>query len=232
MVAASLSLMVGLAGQAQANIVNGSFESGFTGWGTQDLASPFMPLHVGGAGESTGFGFFTSAPTDGSLAALHGFDGGGPGTIRLFQDVFIPTGTSSVSFDYRGAWDMQNYGGSTQARLFDFNVQTAGGGSNLYSTNVLSAAAGTSNLDTGDLTSTIDVSQFGGSNVRLSFDWNIPQSYTGPGFFQFDNVQLNNAPATAAVPEPETYAMMGMGLLMMVAMLRKKKMQAMATSAA
>jgi len=66
------------------SVINGSFETGdFPDWVTQDLSNPFVQLQVGGAGLSPGFGFFFSAPTDGDFAALHGFDGNGPGTIRI-----------------------------------------------------------------------------------------------------------------------------------------------------
>ena len=61
-------------GSAQAQFVNGSFETGdFTGWVATDLANPFFPLQVAGAGVSPGFGFFLSAPTDGVFAALTGW---------------------------------------------------------------------------------------------------------------------------------------------------------------
>jgi len=93
---------------------NGGFETGdFTGWVTQDLSSPFLPLQVGGAGISPGFGFFISDPPEGSFAALHGFDGDGPGTIRIAQDVTLHAAAQFVDFDYRGAWDMTCYNGSS-----------------------------------------------------------------------------------------------------------------------
>src|SRR5204863_118296 len=81
---------------------NCGFETGdFTSWVTQDVAAPFVPLHVGGAGETPGFGFFTSRPTEGTKAALHGFDGSGPGHIRVAQDVALPAG-STTSFTLVG----------------------------------------------------------------------------------------------------------------------------------
>lgn len=66
-------------------------------------------LSVGGAGLSPGFGFFASAPTDGRFAALHGFDGNGPGTIRIGQDVTVTADGTLVEFDYRAAWDLVNF---------------------------------------------------------------------------------------------------------------------------
>src|SRR6266571_7876292 len=68
-------------------MVNGSFETGdFTGWGTKDMATPFFPLSVLGAGSGI---LFPTAPTDGIYAAVSGFDGCGPDTIAIWQDVSI-----------------------------------------------------------------------------------------------------------------------------------------------
>ena len=39
-----------------------------------------------------------------------------------------------------------------------------------------------------------------------------------------DNFTFGQTAATAPVPEPETYAMMGMGLLMLIGMARRKKL--------
>jgi len=164
---------------------NGSFESGdFTGWVTQDMISPFFPLQVGGAGITPGFGFFTSNPTDGSFAALHGFDGDGPNTIRIAQDVTLPAEALFLEFDYRGAWNNSGL----QDRLFMVNIEPSGGGAPLQTDTILIATAGTNVLDTGELHRSVDVSGFANSAVRISFDWFVPEYFTGPAFFQLDNV--------------------------------------------
>lgn len=204
--AASVAFIaLGSGGAAKAaEIVNGSFETGdFTGWITNDLTDPFFPLQVDDAGVTPGFGLFSSAPTDGKFAALHGFDGNGPGIISLAQDVFIETGITTLTFDFRAGWDMQNFFGSSLDRLFEVNIETAGGGANLLNENFLTAEAGSINLDTGNLSGTLDLSAFAGQNVRVKFDSFIPEDFTGPAFFQLDNVALDNEPATA-VPEPAT----------------------------
>jgi hypothetical protein len=164
---------------------NGSFENGdFGGWVTQDMNNPFFPLQVGGAGITPGFGFFTSDPTDGSFAALHGFDGDGPNTIRIAQDVTLPAEALFLEFDYRGAW---NNGGS-QNRLFMVNIEPSGGEIPLQTDTILTAASGTNVFDTGDLHGSVDVSGFANSAVRISFDWFVPENFTGPAFFQLDNI--------------------------------------------
>jgi hypothetical protein len=163
---------------------NASFETGdFTDWTAQEIAGPFFPLSVGGAGISPGFGFFVSAPTDGSFAVLHGFDGSGPGNIRVSQSFALPADSSELLFDYRGAWNLTF--GATQDRSFD--VVVTSGGDTVFP--ILTAVAGTIVNDTGSQTASIDLSAFAGSTVTITFDWTIPEASTGPGFFQLDNIR-------------------------------------------
>ncbi len=167
---------------------NCGFETGdFTSWVVQDIAIPFLPMFVGGAGYNVGFGFFTSAPTEGVFAALNGFDGGGPDAIRLSQDVTLPVGLPDLSFDYRAGWDLYDYG-ATQNREFRVDVEPSGGGIPLQSTVVLTATAGTFIPDTGVQTAHVDLSAFAGQAVRITFRWVVPEYFAGPGFFQVDNV--------------------------------------------
>lgn len=174
-------------------ITNGSFETGnFSGWVTDDLSSPLFPVSVVGSGTTTGFGFFTSSPTNGTFTAFHGFDGNGPGTIRIGQDVTIPdAGTTTLSFDYRGAWDLRTYG-ATQPRTLAVNVQPAGGGANLATTTILTASPGTIVNDTGALTGTANLTPFAGFTQRVSLDATVPENYTGPAQLQIDNVRTTN----------------------------------------
>ena len=193
--------------------MNGSFETGdFTGWITQDIY-PFIPLAVGAAGISTagGFGFFSTSPTDGQYVAFTGFDGVGPGHITVAQELLVAPGTSTVTFDYRAAWDMQIVATSTVARLFDLEILASGGGSVLLDQNLITAAPGSRNLDTGPLHGSVDVSSFANQTVRVQFDWFVPEFFTGPGLAQLDNVQLHNTPL-AASPEPASLTLLGLGL--------------------
>jgi uncharacterized repeat protein (TIGR01451 family) len=169
-------------------IVNGSFETGnFSGWITNDLSPPFFPLAVATNGITPeGFGFFRTTPTDGRYAAVHGFDGNGPGRIRIAQDIFVPSATPVLAFDYRAAW---SYSGNLP-RIFLLSVEPVGGGSPLFTTNILVAPLNMNTSDTGPLEGAVDLGNFGGRSVRVSFDANIPESFTGPAFFQLDNVRL------------------------------------------
>lgn len=177
-----------------ASIDNCSFETGaFPAWTTSDMVTPHIPIHVAAAGENSGFGFFSSAPTDGAFALITGFDGDGPNTISAYQDLLMPLWADLLRFDYRAGWDMFNYGGSTLPRTCEVVIEPFGGGSTLASDVVLVAPRGTQNLDTGPLSRTFPVSAFAGQAVRVVFRWNIPETFTGPGYFQLDRVMIDNS---------------------------------------
>jgi hypothetical protein len=193
---------------------NGGFETGdFTGWVVQDLTISFISLQVAAGGFDPGFGFFTSAPPEGSFSALHGFDGNGPGTIRVAQDVTVPTGALTLEFDYRAAWDLATFcNGCSGSRIFMVNIEPGGGGTALQSDTFLVADPNTQVFDTGDLHGTIDVSGFAGSSVRISFDWFVPEAFTGPGLFQFDNVfVIESGPQVSLSPNPVNFGNVGLG---------------------
>ena len=184
-------------------IVNCSFETGsLSGWVAQDIADPIFPLQAGGAGIDLGYGAFVSDPTHGDYAALHGFDGRGPGTIELGQDVTLPPGYISLEFLYRAGWDLVSYDGY-QDRHFVVQVEPSGGGPYPYqSTVLLTAPSYTIVHDTGKLYRRINLSDFAGQSVRISFEWDVPQTHSGPAFFQLDNVfvRVNEPPSFTSVP--------------------------------
>jgi len=172
-------------------LVNCSFETGdFSGWTIQDIAVPFSAAAVQGAGFSVGFGFFSTAPTDGSFVSVNGFDGGGPDTIEYSQDVTLPANAGVLIFDYRAGWDMFNFPGSTAARIFSVEIQPSGGGAALGSQVFLTANPGEVILDTGNLSSTLSLTQFAGQSIRIVFIWTVPEDFTGPAQFQLDNVNM------------------------------------------
>jgi hypothetical protein len=176
--------------------VNCGFEtSAFPPWINQDITTPFFALQVGLGGISPGFGLFTSAPTEGSFAVLNGFDGDGPGVIRVSQDVTLLAGADNLTFDYRAGWDYSLVGCGTQTadREFRVHVEPFGGGPPMQTTLVFTAPVATcTNLDTGNLETTIDISPFASQGVRIVFEWFIPETFTGPGFFQLDNVLVHS----------------------------------------
>jgi hypothetical protein len=206
--AAVVGLVLSVSGFANATVItNGSFETGdFTGWDTQDLTDPFYPLEVNGFGADASFDFFTSSPTNGDFAALNGFDGNGSGTIRIGQDITV-TSFSTILFDYRAAWDLQSFG-ATVDRLFSVSIEEAGGGIVLDSFNILTAAFGDITLDTGNLLGSINLSAFENQTVRLNFMWDVPENFSGPAFFQLDNIR-----SSASIPEPSTLVIFALSLM-------------------
>ncbi|MEY2613474.1 MAG: hypothetical protein RL069_2286 [Planctomycetota bacterium] len=195
-------------------INNGSFETGdFTGWGVSDLSIPYFPLQVTTDGQSS-FGFSSTA-TNGFYSAVHGFDGSGPGVIRLIQDVgTIDTLSNLLTFDYRAAWDMTY--GATLSRTFTVSIYDSNTLNILASHELLKSDAGTTNYDTGNILGAIDLRSFQGQSVGISFDFYIPEVFTGPAFFQLDNIQLT------PVPEPTSMAIFGLGALGIVYRARRK----------
>ena len=174
------------------NFINGGFESGdLSGWLNNDLDFAFFPLQAGPAGINVWEPFFTSDPTEGTYTLLHGWDGSGPDTIQLAQDITLSSTALSLEFDYRAAWDLQSFG-ATLDRQFMVKVEPSGGGSSLQTDTVLTAVFGTMNNDTGILHASIDLSAYAGSSIRISFDWTVPEFNSGPAFFQLDDAYIKN----------------------------------------
>lgn len=193
---------------------NCSFESGdFTGWVTSDLAAPYIPLTVAGAGVTApDFASFATAPTDGMFAAVHGFDGGGPGTIQIAQDIVLPPDAELIAFDYRGGWDLITFSqNATAGRTFRVEIQPSGGGAALQSFTTLNAALGTAVNDTGALRANLPVSAFAGQSVRVALIWVIPDNLSGPALFQVDNFALAQNPTAVPAGSPWSWLLL-MGL--------------------
>lgn len=214
-------------------VLNCSFETGdFTDWDAQDMASPFFPQTVAGP-TYIGYGFFTSAPTDGTVSALNGFDGAGPDTIELGQDVtLISDSIITLQFDYRAAWDMDTFSDGALDRDFIVSVEPPGGGTPMQTTTILTAMGDTIELDTGVITETVDLSAFAGQSVRVNFEWNVPENATGPAFFELDNVSITGGTiggAATSVPALGGGGMLIMGAVLLAAaalFMRRRKSRA------
>lgn len=213
----SAILAASLLSSHAATITNGSFETGdFTGWTTSavDFNSVF-PISVQPAGFDPNFGFVTATPTDGNFVAASPFDGSGPETITIAQDIGVLDASSgNLTFTYRGAWDLVDFGASIN-RQFNVVVEPAGGGAPLATFNILTANVGENILDTGAQTASIDLSAFLGSNVRISFEMTVPENLTGPAYMQIDSVALG------AVPEASS-ALFGASALGLLAFRRRR----------
>jgi hypothetical protein len=190
--ALGILLALGLAaGGAAAQVENGSFETGdFSGWETTDLSLPLNTLEVVPLGAVGYFGIGTQ-PTEGDFSAFHGFDGNGPGDISIAQDLVVPATAPLLLLDYLAIWDMIDIASNaTLDRTFRVSIGPEGGGAELASIEVLRAEALTKSLGTERVTAAVDLSDFAGDAVRLGLIWTVPEDYTGPAHFDFDNLRL------------------------------------------
>lgn len=181
-------------------IKNGSFENGLMNWLVHDLSSPYRELSVQESGiADDAFPSFSSSPTDGNFALLTGFDGNGPGTISIVQEIKVPFGaTLTLDFDYRAGWDLVPYG-ATLPRSFHVDIQTGKevDSTVLETSTFLTANPGENVNDTGNQHGQMVIQAGGGQTIFVSFEWDITESFTGPGLFQLDNIVLN---ATHGIP--------------------------------
>ena len=175
-------------------ITNGDFEAGnLSGWtASQTLSSTSCDWQVNNCA------FDSPAADGGSYDASNAFDGGGPGAYSLTQTVTIPAGTATLSWEDNIFTD---YFGTN--RTVEVRILNASGTSTLataYSFTVPQRPF----YFTGWVQHSVDVSAFAGQTVQIDFVQTVPQSYTGPGGFGLDNVQLlaTPAPTPPAPPAP------------------------------
>ena len=170
---------------------NCGFEDDFKHWLVTDIKDPFLALRTAQAGEGTEplLNFFTAQPSQRSKVALSGIDGDGPGAIRIAQDVELPQWATHLRFDYRAAWDLAFGTPANAPRTFRVVFEPSGGGKPLEVIPMLTTES-EFDLDTGPQRANIPIDHYAGQSVRVSFEWLIPESRTGPGLFQLDNVEV------------------------------------------
>jgi len=199
---------------------NCGFESGdFQGWQTADITNNWVSLSVVGAGFAApvdAFDPFLTAPTEGTQVAVHGFDGDGPGTVEMAQDIVLSTTATNLTFDYRAGWDTV-YNSPSQARIASVEIQPAGGGTPLASTTYLTVPINDLVNDTGAQSGSIDVSAFADQYVRIVFVWYVPEQFTGPAQFQLDNVFVSGVNQPYTPPPPEAIPASPLWSLMLLA---------------
>jgi hypothetical protein len=196
-----------LSARAASSLVNRGFESGSTsGWIVSDIALPYSPVRVRPRLYRPNSLFFYSQPTEGQFALVHGFDGAGPGTIRVAQEISVPLGKSQLTFDYRAAWNLRN---ALYDRTINVVIEPMGGGLPLDFTTIVRASAGSFNADTGPMSGSIDLSAYAGRTIRVSFDADVPEGNRGPGFFQLDNVALTSGGAPVILSQTRNIAALG-----------------------
>ena len=210
--------VVCVAGAAQAQINNGSFETGdYTGWtlfedsgeaslGTWGIAASgqtINPLELT-------FDFFdgllveqnsaglprTYAPTDGNFMAYQLQNA--PETHRMYQDVALATNTTTLS------WDMfyQDHGGVFDPVTQYLRVAIMDLSDNILSTLFLTSPGDPQSIPMSAFSG--DISAFAGTTVRVDVTMQVQDFYFDAGFDDFRVV--------GAVPEPASLALLALGL--------------------
>jgi hypothetical protein len=202
---------------SQGEVANPSFETGdLTGWQTEitggKLPEPFVwdgTIAANAPSPAWPIPHWT-------YATWVDWTGCGPGTIRLMQDMTLPLGRPVMLFDYRASWDLEGTiaGGPApdgsglaqklQDQHFSVLVEEAGGGAELARYLILTAPGGTPSIpgvestqaygpvepDTGLLLGTVDLSRFAGQDVRIVFEWTVPNCVMTQALAQLDNIRL------------------------------------------
>jgi hypothetical protein len=173
-------------------LANGSFETGdLTGWTALDTGAPVAPW---GVFDNVGGGFFRPyQPQTGCFLAANWFDGEGPMTSILYQDVTVPAGEASLTLEWKDRieWDLLNYAAGTQDRTYAVLILDPVTSDLLAIAHQFALTTATVG-DTGWVTHAIDVSQFIGQTVRLMFYQEIPEAFTGPAQFELDDVRVHS----------------------------------------
>ncbi len=171
-------------------VVNGSFETGdFTGWTVATTGTPFIGWQVTGAGYGAGYSMAGTSPQHGVYDAWNGFDGAGPMQYTMFQDIAVPAGVASLlNWKDRAQWNF--FASNPQPRTYQVQVRDPATNAVLGTLYSFSTPAVYGLGDTGWQTHTADLSPFAGSTVRLFFEENIPEYFTGPGQIEFDAIAI------------------------------------------
>jgi hypothetical protein len=77
--------------------------------------------------------------------------------------------------------------------VFSVRIESTDGANLATDPFVTAAVHGTRVNGTGGATQAIDLSAFTGQTVFVRFHWSVREDYTGPGFFQLDNVRLTKS---------------------------------------
>jgi hypothetical protein len=133
-------------------------------------------------------------PQDGLFDAWNGFDGAAP-TFTLQQDIKIPqflAAPANLTWKDRLQWNLVLTSTANLPRTYSVQVRDSTG--NVLAT-LFTFSTGTALVigDSGWQTHNADLTAFAGSTIRLWFQEDIPEFFTGPGQFELDAVSLNVA---------------------------------------
>lgn len=173
-------------------LINGDFETGdFTGWNIETNGEPYTPWRIQYKDEGYGGGARSEIQLpeiEGSLVAANGFDGGGPMTFVMYQDVVLCS-CAELSWE-----DRIEYSHGDEPRTFEVQLRNPINNSLLETLYTFTSEPDDewTYQDTGWQSHTVDISNYAGSMVRIYFIETIPQNFTGPAEIQFDNITIQS----------------------------------------
>ena len=225
-----LLLVVSQSALAVPMLTNGDFETGdFSGWTVGSTQSSpftgqiFSPGYTAIARNdantanawairNTSANYFPGNPATpiSGHSAFNGFDGS-PGVLYLEQDFLFSGGTSTAAFSFD--WALQS-NCCVNRDLRNFSVNLLDSTDSLIST-IFDYTRPAGYLDDWNIEhEAFDLSglfsSLSADTYTLEFKINIPENYSGPAQFAIDNISLDIE--TASVPEPESLALLALGL--------------------
>jgi len=189
-------------------VVNGGFEYGkFLGWTALETGVPYLPWQVTGAGFG---GTWTMAPTrpqDGQKVAWNGFDGDGPMQFLLYQDLEIPEDGPMAVLRWKDRAQCYFFSFQPKPRVVSVQFRDPDTDVVLETLHSFDTGTGYGHKDSGWQEHEVDVSAYRGRRVRLLFQADIPEAYSGPGQLELDSVSLRVGPGklltSAPAPAPK-----------------------------
>lgn len=180
-------------------ITNGGFETGdFTGWTTANAPAPWRSWQVSTSGLGGGY---SPVPTTTSVwsGARNAWNGvaADPGSFLLYQDVSIPSGVSA-QFTWNDRFQMNHTSFCSVCGTATYAVEILNTSNVLLQTVYIVNALSGSNVNTGFVNHSVDLSAYGGQTVRIRFRTTVTVSYAGPGQVEIDAVSVQTIAPTAA----------------------------------
>ena len=196
-------------------ITNGDFEdnsTNFAGWnndtgtGSSGCDQPWVQT-------ASVIPCLGTAPVNGSLGANTAFDGFGPTTYILSQQINLPSGITQADLSWAESYQFDIFGGDT--RTFSIDIYDAANTTllvNLYSQG-FSGTVSQNTLTTQNVNVTTQLAALTPGTVTIRISAIVPGNFTGPAAFTLDDVSLLVTAGQAPVP---TLSQWGLILLALV----------------
>ena len=186
-------------------ITNGGFETGnFTGWTIVNSSGGWRnwTVSASGAGGDDGTGY-TPVPTttvvqQGTRSAWNGVAGSNNSPYLLYQDITIPAAHSAqMTWNSRFQMNHTQFC-STACGTATYAVEVLTTSNVLLQTLFTMTAATNTNVNTGYVNRSANLSAYHGQTIRIRFRAVTTVTFAGPGQLEIDAVSVNALPVLAA----------------------------------